>query len=46
MANYIRTMLSDTKKAKPQSEAKRNFSGVHFDEHAGGWVDDNWGLKS
>ncbi|EPF2505024.1 hypothetical protein ACSL9G_000851 [Vibrio fluvialis] len=45
MANYIRTMLSDSKKAKPQQEAKRKFIGAHFDEHAGGWVSDLWALK-
>lgn len=40
MANYIQTLLNNH--STPKQEKKRNFSGLHFDEHAGGWVSDRW----
>lgn len=46
MANYIQTLLSK-KSLQPsqKQEKKRTFSGLHFDEHAGGWVSDRWVVK-
>ncbi|MGC9421136.1 hypothetical protein [Vibrio sp.] len=46
MADYIQTLLNK-KNAHPtqKPEKKRIFSGLHFDEHAGGWVSDRWVTK-
>ena len=46
MANYIQTLLSTNSAHSAQKqEKKRAFSGLHFDEHAGGWVSDRWVSK-
>ncbi|NVJ55372.1 MAG: hypothetical protein HWE19_03335 [Vibrionaceae bacterium] len=45
MANYIQRLI-DTKPTNDQKvEQNHRFSGSHYDEHAGGWVSDHWGLK-
>ncbi|EKO3640256.1 hypothetical protein P0F40_001478 [Vibrio metschnikovii] len=44
MAQYINTLIHN-KTSQPKQETKRIFSGLHFDEHAGGWVSDNWDNK-
>ncbi|SJL83242.1 hypothetical protein [Vibrio palustris] len=42
MAEYINSMLSKDEKKVQRPATKGNFSGVHFDEHIGGWVSDRW----
>lgn len=44
MAQYINTLIHN-KTSQPKQEPKRIFSGLHFDEGAGGWVSDNWDNK-
>ncbi len=45
MANYIQRLI-DAKPVNEQNvERNHRFSGSHYDEHAGGWVSDHWGLK-
>jgi len=44
MADYIHQLLEDRPQFEHHSEQHR-FAGNHFDEHAGGWVSDKWGLK-
>lgn len=41
MAQYIQSLL-EQKNHQPKTQTKRSFSGLHFDEHAGGWVSDRW----
>lgn len=45
MASYIQHLLDDERHDVKTSELNHRFSGCHFDEHAGGWVSDHWGLK-
>lgn len=45
MANYIQHLIDEQPSCEKHSEANHRFSGNHFDEHAGGWVSDVWGLK-
>ncbi|KJY83257.1 hypothetical protein TW81_09615 [Vibrio galatheae] len=46
MANYIQHLLDDNPhNEKSNSEVNHRFSGSHFDERAGGWINDRWGLK-
>lgn len=42
MADYIHHLLVDKPLSDKKPEAKRNFSGTHFDEKVGGWVSDRW----
>ncbi|MFC3023521.1 hypothetical protein ACFODT_06765 [Vibrio zhugei] len=42
MAEYINTMLTKSEKKVQRPTTKGNFSGVHYDEHIGGWVSDRW----
>lgn len=42
MADYIHHLLVDNPLSDKKPEAKRNFSGTHFDEKVGGWVSDRW----
>lgn len=44
MAQYINTLIH-SKTSQPKQDPKRTFSGLHFDEHAGGWVSDHWDNK-
>ncbi|WGV99267.1 hypothetical protein QF117_15095 [Vibrio sp. YMD68] len=45
MANYIQHLLNDSSHKEECVERNHRFSGSHFDESAGGWVSDTWGLK-
>ncbi|MEH0665766.1 hypothetical protein H4F18_08155 [Vibrio scophthalmi] len=45
MVNHIQHMLDAKPKADASPETNRRFIGCHFDQHAGGWVSDQWGLK-
>ncbi len=45
MACYIRAMISEQGDSEPNRERNRQFTGLHFDAHAGGWVSDRWTLK-
>lgn len=45
MASYIQHLLDDQRHDAKTNEFNHRFSGCHFDEHAGGWVSDHWGLK-
>ncbi|MDQ2165152.1 hypothetical protein FKA31_11110 [Vibrio anguillarum] len=44
MANYIQQLLTE-KPNMEQPDVNKRFHGNHFDEHAGGWVSDFWGMK-
>ncbi|MGR2989670.1 hypothetical protein ABMX80_00620 [Vibrio vulnificus] len=45
MANYIYQLMTDKTHSTHDVEQNHKFIGCHFDEHAGGWVNDKWGLK-
>ncbi|BDU40319.1 hypothetical protein [Vibrio nigripulchritudo] len=45
MASHIRQMLAEDPSKDQKMEDQNRFIGVHFDENAGGWVDDRWSLK-
>ncbi|MGF1696185.1 hypothetical protein L4D20_14255 [Vibrio kyushuensis] len=45
MAIHIQHMLDDKPHGEENVERNHRFSGSHFDEGAGGWVSDTWGLK-
>ena len=45
MANFIQHLIDDRPDLDASHEPNQRFSGCHFDEHAGGWVSDRWGLK-
>lgn len=45
MANYIYQLLTEKPHHPHEVEQNHKFVGCHFDEHAGGWVNDKWGLK-
>lgn len=45
MANYIHNLLTEEPERERNAELNHRFSGSHFDEHAGGWISDVWGLK-
>ncbi len=45
MASHIQQMLQEKPDCERDAELNHRFQGSHFDEHAGGWVSDEWGLK-
>lgn len=45
MASYIQHLLDEKPNHDKGNEVNHRFSGNHFDENAGGWVNDRWGLK-
>jgi hypothetical protein len=45
MASFIQHLIDDHPDLDASHEPNQRFSGCHFDEHAGGWVSDRWGLK-
>lgn len=45
MASFIQHLIDDQPDLETKNEVNQRFSGCHFDEHAGGWVSDRWGLK-
>lgn len=45
MASYIQHLLDEKPQTDRSNEVNHRFSGNHFDERAGGWVNDRWGLK-
>lgn len=45
MADYIHHLLTERPEIDSKKDDQRNFSGLHFDEHAGGWVSDRWTMK-
>lgn len=46
MANYIQHLLDDKpKNERTNNEVNHRFAGTHFDESAGGWISDRWGMK-
>ncbi|CAH0540431.1 hypothetical protein [Vibrio marisflavi] len=45
MANYIHQLLSEKADTDNSVELNNRFVGSHFDENAGGWISDIWGLK-
>ncbi|MCL9782036.1 hypothetical protein M9194_11425 [Vibrio sp. S4M6] len=45
MANYIHQLLSEKADHNDNVELNNRFAGNHFDENAGGWISDIWGLK-
>lgn len=45
MASYIQHLIDDKSHVERGPEINHRFSGNHFDEHAGGWVSDHWGIK-
>ncbi|WP_073605987.1 hypothetical protein [Vibrio aerogenes] len=46
MADYIHQLLTEKPATKKSQDTNLSFSGKHFDEQAGGWISDQWGLKS
>ncbi|MDA0147818.1 hypothetical protein [Vibrio sp. LaRot3] len=45
MANHIQKLIDSEPECEKSIERNHRFSGCHFDENAGGWVSDQWGLK-
>jgi hypothetical protein len=45
MVSYIQHVLDEQPTREMHNEVSQRFSGCHFDEHAGGWVSDRWGMK-
>ncbi|KOO05440.1 hypothetical protein [Vibrio nereis] len=45
MASYIQQLIDGKPECDQNVERNHRFSGSHYDEHAGGWVSDRWGLK-
>ncbi|GEM76921.1 hypothetical protein [Vibrio sagamiensis] len=45
MASYIHQLLEERPSTFLEVEKNQRFAGNHFDEHAGGWISDQWGLK-
>ncbi|MGD8112733.1 hypothetical protein ACQEXU_01395 [Vibrio sp. TRT 21S02] len=45
MASYIQELLDSKPECEQNIEQNNRFVGNHFDDHAGGWVSDKWGLK-
>ncbi|GAB2663369.1 hypothetical protein [Vibrio panuliri] len=45
LATYIQKMLDEQPNVEQHIEHHQRFSGCHFDDHAGGWVSDKWGMK-
>ncbi|MDA0127761.1 hypothetical protein OH458_06690 [Vibrio sp. MarTm2] len=45
MANYIQSLIDARPEVDNTIEKNHRFSGNHFDETAGGWVSDRWGMK-
>ncbi|NOH98161.1 hypothetical protein [Vibrio sp. 99-70-13A1] len=45
MSSYIQTLLDHQDDGDHSVERNQRFSGCHFDEHIGGWVSDDWGMK-
>ncbi|SHO56393.1 hypothetical protein [Vibrio quintilis] len=46
MADYIHQLLMEKPATKKNKDINLNFSGVHFDERAGGWISDQWSIKN
>ncbi|QMV14306.1 hypothetical protein [Vibrio spartinae] len=42
MANYIHHLLHEQPRHERKADSNRQFTGNHFDEQAGGWVNDRW----
>ncbi|GAK87987.1 hypothetical protein JCM19238_5597 [Vibrio ponticus] len=45
LATYIQNLLDEQPDIDKNIENNQRFSGCHFDDHAGGWVSDKWGMK-
>ncbi len=45
MVNHIQHLLTEQPPEESHHELNGRFHGNHFDEHAGGWISDDWGLK-
>ncbi|WP_162046587.1 hypothetical protein [Vibrio taketomensis] len=45
LAAYIQHLLDERPDVEKNSEHNQRFSGCHFDDNAGGWVSDKWGMK-
>ncbi len=45
MASYIRQILTEDPQKEQNKDSQHRFVGVHFDEQAGGWIDDRWNMK-
>ncbi|KII75597.1 hypothetical protein [Vibrio renipiscarius] len=45
MAAYVQHLIDDDPHCDNPMEANQRFSGCHFDDSAGGWVSDKWGMK-
>ncbi|WP_194435277.1 hypothetical protein [Vibrio fluminensis] len=45
LATYIQQLIDEQPDVDKSNEKNQHFSGCHFDDHAGGWVSDKWGLK-
>ncbi|MGF1910692.1 hypothetical protein L4C38_14725 [Vibrio kasasachensis] len=42
---HIQKLLDDEPEIDRNVGANQRFSGCHFDDNAGGWVSDKWGMK-
>ncbi|EGU37845.1 hypothetical protein VII00023_12952 [Vibrio ichthyoenteri ATCC 700023] len=45
MVAHVQHLIDDQPEGETNFEANHRFSGCHFDDHAGGWVSDKWGMK-
>ncbi|WP_159654506.1 hypothetical protein [Vibrio atypicus] len=45
MASYIQNLMDSKSGNENHVEANHRFSGSHYDDNAGGWVSDRWGMK-
>ncbi|HAS61199.1 MAG TPA: hypothetical protein DCS35_00700 [Vibrio sp.] len=45
LATYIQKLIDDEPDIDKSIESNQRFSGCHFDDQAGGWVSDKWGMK-
>ncbi len=45
MASYIGQILEEEPLKEQHMESQHRFVGAHFDEQAGGWIDDRWNMK-
>ncbi|MDR9830413.1 hypothetical protein RCJ22_33045 [Vibrio sp. FNV 38] len=45
MSDYIHQLMDESPETEKLYEANSRFSGTHFDEQAGGWVNDMWTMK-